>query len=507
MSRKKKQKKTLEELLQEALVPKEEQPYEVPENWVWITLESVAEWASGGTPKATEPKYYSGDIPWLVIGDLNDDIVFSSQKFISEYGLKNSSAKMVPVGSIMIAMYGSIGKLGIAGIPCTTNQAIAFTKKLKNNIIQKYLFFYLMNSRPRLIELGKGGTQSNISQTVLKKFPFPLPPLPEQKRIVNRVESLLGKIEEAKRLIEEARESFEQRRAAILARAFRGELTRTWRDQNPDVEPADRLLERIREERAQLETSKRKRKKNTDLPPIDPPYELPEGWMWANFLDVAEIALNLVDPMEYPNLPLVAPDNIEKKTGRLLGYITTGEAGVTSPKHRFYPEQIVYSKIRPYLSKAILVDFKGLCSADMYPINSLINKRFLYHYMLSEVFLDLISKSKSRTVLPKINQKELNSILVPVPSLEEQAQIVHHIDRVLSIEFEANSYVIKYELENLTQSILSRTFRGELGTNDPAEESALELLKQTLAEQHGLSYDPLQDEMLQVAEQGTLYET
>jgi len=116
-----------------------------PINWAHSNLGEVADWGSGGTPRSTEPKYYNGDIPWLIIGDLNDKEIYSSQKKITPLGLENSSAKIVPLNSILCAMYGSIGKLGIAKIPCATNQAIAFTEKIYGNIPYKFLFYYLFS--------------------------------------------------------------------------------------------------------------------------------------------------------------------------------------------------------------------------------------------------------------------------------------------------------------------------------------------------------------------------
>ena len=101
----------------------------IPDGWEIKKMPQVVKWGSGGTPKATEKQYYDGgSIPWLVIGDLNDSIVSSSASKITELGLQNSSAKMIPAGTLLVAMYGSIGKLGITGIECCTNQAIAYTK-------------------------------------------------------------------------------------------------------------------------------------------------------------------------------------------------------------------------------------------------------------------------------------------------------------------------------------------------------------------------------------------
>ena len=136
---------------------------------------------------------------------------------------------------------------GIAGIECATNQAIAFTREIKPIIFNKFLFYYLKCTRAELISLGKGGTQQTISQTVLKEVSFPTPPLNEQKRIIDKVEHLLNKIDEAKRLIDEAKETFQLRRAAILDKAFRGELSAKWRNNNEGTSVKE-LLDMVKEE-------------------------------------------------------------------------------------------------------------------------------------------------------------------------------------------------------------------------------------------------------------------
>ncbi|WP_258433422.1 DEAD/DEAH box helicase family protein, partial [Heyndrickxia coagulans] len=143
---------------------------------------------------------------------------------ISEEALKKSSAKLFPKDSVAIAMYGAtIGKLGILGIDAATNQACAVG--VPHFLMDKdFMFYYFFYQRKTLIDLGNGGAQPNISQTIIKDFPHLLPPLKEQKRIANKIKQLLSKIDEAKRLIEEAKETFELRRAAILDKAFRGTL-------------------------------------------------------------------------------------------------------------------------------------------------------------------------------------------------------------------------------------------------------------------------------------------
>ena len=168
---------------------------ELPKNWAKTTLGECFEWGSGGTPTSSVKKYYDGNIPWLVIGDLNDNYINTSDKTITQFGLENSSAKLVPKGTLLLAMYGSIGKLGIAGMSLATNQAIAFALENKE-INTKYLFYYLLSVRSNLNLLGKGATQKNISQSVIKDFHFPLPPLAEQHRIVEKIEHIFAVLEE-----------------------------------------------------------------------------------------------------------------------------------------------------------------------------------------------------------------------------------------------------------------------------------------------------------------------
>ena len=184
--------------------------------WKLRTLGDLGEWGSGGTPLSSIPEYYNGTIPWLIIEDLNDGIVTSSQKTITELGLKNSSAKIVEPGTLLIAMYGSIGKLGITGIRCATNQAIAFCRHDPKLVDVDFLFYYLLYSREKLLDLGKGNTQQNIGQAVLKEYPIPLPPLEEQKRIA----SLLARADRLRGLRRAAREQCDSLLQSVFLEMF-----------------------------------------------------------------------------------------------------------------------------------------------------------------------------------------------------------------------------------------------------------------------------------------------
>ena len=212
-------------------------------------------------------------------------------------------------------------------------------------------------------------------------------------------------------------------RELVLDLAVSGKLVR----QDPNDEAADELLSRLARERSH------DRRSQTESAPVSIRYDLPDGWAWARFQDVAIIASNLVSPKDYPDFIHLAPDNIEKGNGVLLPCSTVREDGVKSANHRFYSGQIVYSKIRPNLAKVVVVDFDGLCSADMYPINALIDPSFLQRYMLSGPFLVQAVKTDTRVAMPKINQTELNVVAVPVPPLAEQKRIVAKVDELMAL--------------------------------------------------------------------------
>jgi type I restriction enzyme S subunit len=159
------------------------------DDWVETTLGEIAKWGSGGTPKADNPDFYYGEIPWCVIGDLTESEVWETEKKITNLGLSNSSAKVIDPGSVLLAMYGaSIGRTGISAIPMATNQAIAFAKCDPNLALPKYLLAYLQTQKAKFVEMGQGAAQPNISQTIIKSWPIALPPIPYQNHLVSTMD-------------------------------------------------------------------------------------------------------------------------------------------------------------------------------------------------------------------------------------------------------------------------------------------------------------------------------
>jgi type I restriction enzyme, S subunit len=189
------------------------------------SLADVARWGSGGTPRAGDSRYYrEGTIPWAVIGDLTDGPVSETAARITPLAIQESSAKLVPPNSVLVAMYGSIGKLGLPEIPMATNQAIAFAEP-RGELDRKFLFWYLRSQRHHLMAAGKGGTQKNISQTVLKSWHIQVPSIDVQQHLVSYVENVDAEAARIRVSAAEALRHEQSLRRALLAAAFSGRLT------------------------------------------------------------------------------------------------------------------------------------------------------------------------------------------------------------------------------------------------------------------------------------------
>lgn len=281
-----------------------------------------------------------------------------------------------------------------------------------------------------------------------------LAPVPEQRRIVAKVDGLTARTARARKELDRIPTLIARYKQRLLAQAFNGELIG---------------------------------KRPTSGEPFDSGcWDIPTSWRWTRFVDVAEIASNLVKPESIPDLPHIAPDNIEAGTARLLPYRTIAEDKLISAKNRFYPGQVLYSKIRPYLKKAVLVDFDGACSADMYPLSAgpKLHSKYLLYWLISDSFAQFSARHEGRTVLPKINQKALNATPFPLPPKEDQIEIVRRIESAFGWldRMAADHAAAARLLPKLDAAILAKAFRGELVPQDPGDEPASVLLNRIKAE-------------------------
>jgi type I restriction enzyme S subunit len=387
-------------------------------------------------------------------------------------------------GDILITVKGSgVGKTNVL-----VDQPTAISRQLMAirvtgadpefvNVVLKRAAEYFQNAKSGIAIPG-------IGRREVLGLAVVLPPLAEQKRIVAKVDELMALCDrlEAQQQERETRHAALARaslacfadaptpanlnllfhssfpispsdlRKSILTLAVQGKLV----PQDPNDEPAEELLARLAREL----TPERCRKQASplaSLPADSLQYNLPDSWTWARFCDAAIIASNLVKPDDFLDFTHLAPDNIEKGNGVLLTCRTVREDKVISSNHRFYPGQIVYSKIRPNLAKVVVVDFEGLCSADMYPIDALINVFYLQFYMLSESFLVQAVKTDTRVAMPKINQSELNAIAVPIPPLAEQRRIVAKVSELMALvdELETQLAASRAAAEKLLSALVT----------------------------------------------------
>lgn len=361
--------------IEDELVPVEEQPYDIPENWCWVKLEAIVSVVTG----KKDANYGSEDGEYTFFTCAGEPIRCDGFSFEGE--------------SLLLPGNGAnVGQVFYYNGKFEAYQRTYVLQAIVDNINLKYLYYQMLFAWNDANKDEQFGSATNyIKMGNFTSYDVPLPPLAEQKRIVEQIENLFAKLDETKEKAQMVIDGYESRNASVYNEAFSGKLTAKWREDN--------------------------KKENC--------------WEVKRFDEVAYIKSNLVSPADYLDYPHIAPDNIEKRTGILLDYHTIAEDGVTSGKHRFYAGQILYSKIRPYLSKVVMVDFDGLCSADMYPIEAKENAKFLLYYMLSDAFLEQASSAGSRSVLPKINQKELSAIKVPVTTVDEQAEVVRVLDNVL----------------------------------------------------------------------------
>ena len=426
----------------------DEVPFDIPESWEWVTLKQIAVTALGKTLDKSKnigeyrPYLCSINVYWTGIDLSTVKQARFEDSELSKYQLNK--------GDLLICEGGDVGRSAVWDRDEEMYYQNALHRVRFYGNIEPRFFQLLMESYKGakiLDNYSKGMTIKHLVQNSLNSIYFPLPPLAEQRRIVEKIKQLtpyLKKYGSVETILSNLNLAFpDDLKKSILQYAVQGKLV----PQDPADEPASVLLEHIRAEKEQLVKAGRiKRDKhesvifrrdNSYYEKVDGierciddelPFEIPENWEWVRFFSIVEIATNLVSPERYFDYMHIAPDNIEKSTGTLLECRTVAQDKVSSPNHLFFKGQILYSKIRPLLRKAVIAPFDGLCSADMYPLKTPLNKEYLLRYILSDSFnAQVATAMSSRVKMPKINQAELSKVLIPVPPIQEQERIVNKI--------------------------------------------------------------------------------
>ena len=371
--------------------------------------------------KSFQQSYYGGNIPWLKTGDLNDGLISNIPESITEEAVANSSAKINPTGSVLIAMYGAtIGKLGILTFPATTNQACCACIEYEV-VAQMYLFYFLLSQRTAFIEKGGGGAQPNISKEIIVNTYIPLPPLSEQHRIVAEIKkwfTLIDQIEQGKT---DLQTTIKQTKSKILDLAIHGKLA----PQDPNDEPAIELLKRI----------------NPDFTPCDNGHypQLPDGWCYSTIKEVFIInPRNKVDDdVEVGFVPMAnitdGYNNTFKYEKKRWGKIKTGFT-------HFADGDIAVAKISPCLENRKSVVLKGLPNGigagttELHVFRSqFMDIQYGLYFFKSDYFISQCVGSFNGVVgQQRVSKNIIEDIIIAIPPINEQKRIVYTISKIFA---------------------------------------------------------------------------
>lgn len=404
----------------------EQKPFELPQGWVWTTLGVVGEWQSGGTPSRSNKSYYGGNIPWLKTGDLNDGFILNIPESITEEAVANSSAKINPTGSVLIAMYGAtIGKLGILTFPSATNQACCACIEFRA-ITQLYLFYFLLSQRSRFISRGGGGAQSNISKELIVNTHIPLPPLSEQQRIVIEIEKYFVLIDDIEQGKADLQTAIKQAKSKILELAISGKLV----PQNPADEPASELLKRINP-KAEIACD------NEHYP------QLPKGWCTTS---LKRLQIEVLNGYAFQSC------NYTEEGVRIIRIANVQDGQIVDDSPKFYPIDSI-SEIHKYQLRAedLLMSLTGnvgrvgFLPQIMLPAalnqrvccirttEEIIYKKYLYIFFQSNLFRTACESSAKGVAQLNVSTEWLKNFLIALPPLAEQKRIVEKIEQLFCL--------------------------------------------------------------------------
>lgn len=445
----------------------DEIPFEIPDSWEWTRLINIGEWRSGATPSKSKLEYYkNGTIPWLLTGDLNNGIIEDVPNKITSLALDETSVKLNPKGSILIAMYGAtIGKLGILSFPATTNQACCACNVYRP-FYNKYLFYFLMSNKNNFIKLGEGGAQPNISREKIIKTLIPVPPIQEQKRIVKKIEELEPLIDEYKKAEEQLYElnsNIKDRlKKSILQYAIEGKLV----EQNPNDEPASVLLERIRNEKNKLiAEGKLKKDKNEsvifrrdnsyyeqigkEVRCIDDeiPFDIPDNWELTRLSNIcylkkgpfgSALTKSIFVPKSKNTVKVYEQKNAIQKNHTLGNY--------------YIDQEYYQKKMSSFTVKYgdIIVSCAGTIGETyvmpknievgiinqalmIMRLNKTIDINYFLLYFNTNIKNTSINYSKGSAIKNIPPLKILNKLIVPIPPSQEQKRMIKILSNILNI--------------------------------------------------------------------------
>lgn len=452
---KKKETLTPEERLQAALVPESEQPYKVPENWCWTALKHISSHISDGSHNP--PKDSGKGIPLLSATNIRDHLIDidSAVRWITEdqWTIENQRTK-IETNDVLLTIVASIGRTAVV-----KNEQFALQRSvavIKPKINSEFLSYYFESPyiQQFMLDNAKGTAQKGFYLNSLVELFCCVPPLAEQQRIVDRIESLFAKLDEAKQNVQDALDNFETRKAAILHRAFTGELTAQWRKEHG-----------VGMESWEARTSTQLFEYVTSGSRGWAKYYADNGDIFVRMgnLNHGTIELDLSD-IQYVNLPGQTEGQRTKLQKNDILISITADIGMVGIVREM--EQNAYINQHIALARPTAKD----------------NAEFLAWYLISDVGLQQMRNKQRGATKIGLGLDDIRSLELLIPTREEQDEVVYILDNLLANEQQAKEVAegVLEQIDLIKKAILARAFRGELGTNDPSEESAVELLKQVL---------------------------
>ena len=432
----------LEEVVDKALVPESEQPYELPDNWCWTYLGSMCKFIGGGTPSKTNSQYWNGDIPWASVKDIKSEYLYDTIDYITQDGLDNSSAKVCDINELILVTRIEPGKTIIAKKPVAINQDL---KIVKTNINTKFLHYYFKTIKHLLQEKSSGSTVLGITKSNIENTPFPLPPLSEQERIVEQFEILFCKLDEAKETINEIIDLIDLQKASILHRAFNGDLTAQWRYKNGIKK---------------------------------------SSWVICQMNDVCDVRDGTHDSPQYydSGYPLVTSKNLKNGniTNKDLKFIREEDYLAINQRSKVNIGDVLFAMIGTIGNPVEVIEEPNYAikNVALFKPKTGLNSSFLKYYLDSKDVLDRMQNDAKGSTQKFVSLGYLRTFKIDLPTLEEQIEIVRTVKSLLD-KGERAYYLLDIieDIELLKKSILAKAFRGELSTTDFSEPSSVELIK------------------------------
>ena len=510
---------SLEEKLKQALVPVDEQPYTIPSNWVWTRLGNIGDYKKGPFGSSlTKSIFVEKGVDTIKVYEqknaIQKDAKIGNYYITKDYFLEAMTGFEVKPNDIIVSCAGTIGETYILpnnaekGIINQALMKISLKDSIEKNYYLQYFDYFLKEESK---EKSKGTAMKNIPPfKVFKEFPFPLPPLNEQKRIVEKLDFLFEKTKRAKEIIEEIKVDIENRKISILDRAFKGTLTSKWRNENKTSDVKE-LLKTINDEKikkweedclqAEKDGNKKPKKpiikevKDMIVPVDEQPYKLPDSWVWVRLGDLGDykkgpfgssLTKSMFVEKGVDTIKVYEQKNAIQKDIKIGNYYITKDYFLEAMTgFEVKPNDIIVSCAGTVGETYIIPNNaeKGIINQALMKITLIeqIHKKYYLEYF--DYFLKEESRRQSQgTAIKNIPPfKIFKEFPFPLPPLEEQQEIVRVLDEVLENENKVKELLeLEERIDVLEKSILHKAFKGELGTQNNSDESALELLKNIL---------------------------